>query len=74
MTRKDKPEQKLVSFTEGSAELEKVKQDLSDGWAFTSLVKNGSFFVGIIEKTTPHTQNEEKIYIPPRKKIKIHPS
>lgn len=74
MNPNNRPKQKLVSFTENSSELEEVKHDLSNGWAFTSLVNNGAYFVGVLEELSDMASKEEKIYIPPRKKIKIHSS
>ena len=65
------PEQKLVSFTENSAELEKVKEDLKNGWNIISLVKNGCYYVGIVEQSDNFNVENQTIFIPPRKKIKI---
>lgn len=72
MTTQPQLKQKLVSFTEGSPEMEKTKYDLENGWAFTSLVNNGGYFVGIMEELSNQYQQEEKIFIPARKKIKIY--
>lgn len=72
MTTHTSPKQKLVSFTEGSTEQEEVRRDLDNGWAFTSLVNNGGYFVGILEELSDTYKSEEKIFIPPRKKIKIY--
>jgi hypothetical protein len=68
---KNKLQQKLVSFTENSSELDSIKNDMSNGWSIISLVKNGSYYVGIMELINPSNEKLESIYIPPRKKIKI---
>ena len=68
---KNKTQQKLVSFTENSSELDKVKEDMRNGWSIISLVKNGSYYVGIMELSDSFNEENESLYIPPRKKIKI---
>lgn len=68
---KNKTQQKLVSFTENSSELDKVKEDMRNGWTIISLVKNGSYYVGIMELSDNFNKEDETLYIPPRKKIKI---
>lgn len=68
---KNKTQQKLVSFTENSSELDKVKEDMRNGWTIISLVKNGSYYVGIMELSNSFNEENETLYIPPRKKIKI---
>jgi hypothetical protein len=68
---KNKTQQKLVSFTENSSELDKVKEDMRNGWSIISLVKNGSYYVGIMELSDSFNEKNETLYIPPRKKIKI---
>lgn len=35
------------------------------------LVANGSRYVGVIEQIEQNSANEDSLYIPPRKKIKI---
>lgn len=64
-------QQKLVSFTENSPELEKINEDMNNGWSIISLVKNGSYYVGIMELNDSLNEENESLYIPPRKKIKI---
>jgi len=64
-------EQKLISFIDNPAELEKISQDMKNGWSIISLVKNGSYYVGIMELNHNQTKNKDSLYIPPRKKIKI---
>lgn len=71
MNKKKRPLQKLVSFTDTGPDYERVKQDLLEGWSITSLVKNGSFFVGIMEFHKEAICEKDSVYIPPRKKIKI---
>ncbi len=71
---KNKLQQKLVSFTENSAELDKITKDMQSGWSIISLVKNGSYYVGIMELSDSFNEVKESLYIPPRKKIKISAS
>lgn len=65
--------QKLISFSDANkTEMENIKQDMKDGWAIVSLVQNGNYYVGVMEKNEkPSESSEDKIYIPPRKKIKL---
>ncbi len=64
--------QKLISFTDNSADFENVKEDMKSGWSIISLIKNGSYYVGIMEKTDQNAANDQdSFFIPPRKKIKI---
>ena len=66
-----KPEQKLISFTDNPMELEKVSNDMNNGWSLISLVRNGNYYVGIMELNSTSGLAEECLFIPPRKKIKI---
>lgn len=67
-----KPIQKFISFTDNSLEFEAVKEDMESGWSIVSLVKNGVYYVGIMEKNEQKSANEsESFFIPPRKKLKI---
>ena len=67
-----KPLQKLVAFSDNSTELENIKQDMKSGWSILSLMKNGNYYVGIMEQNKQKGANEsESLYIPPRKKLKI---
>ncbi len=66
-----KKEKKLISFINNPAELKKVSDDMKDGWAIISLVKNGQYYVGIMEKDDKLGEKKDVIFIPPRKKIKI---
>ncbi len=67
-----KPIQKFISFTDNSPEFEAVKEDMESGWNIISLVKNGVYYVGIMEKNEQKGANEsESFFIPPRKKLKI---
>lgn len=68
---KHKLQQKLVLFTKQDSELEDIKKDMQNGWSIISLVKNGNYYVGIMELKEDFIQKEGSIYIPPRKKIKI---
>lgn len=67
MSKENKPMQKLVSFTE--KEFNKMQKELGNEWKFVSLVANGNRYVGIVEEKS--TKDENSIFIPPRKKIKI---
>ena len=68
---KNKFEQKLVSFTENPGDLDKISADMQAGWSIVSLVKNGSYYVGIMEYNPAAQSAIDSVYIPPRKKIKI---
>ncbi len=67
----NKPQQKLVSFTDNQVELDRISEDLENGWSIISLVKNGSYYVGIMELNSNFSETKETLFIPPRKKIKI---
>ena len=67
-----KPEQKLISFTDSAEDLAKVTEDMKNGWSIVSLVRNHNYYVGIMEKTKFSSDDKNaKLFIPPRKKIKI---
>jgi hypothetical protein len=69
-----RPEQKLVSFTDSKADLERISNDMSNGWTIISLVRNGNYYVGIMENTMDSNVRSietQSVFIPPRKKIKI---
>ncbi|MFK7968215.1 MAG: hypothetical protein AB8B68_03550 [Rickettsiaceae bacterium] len=67
-----KPLQKLIAFSDNSQELEKIKQDMKSGWSIISLMKNGNYYVGIMEQHDQNTANDEgSFFIPPNKRIKI---
>lgn len=68
---KNKPQQKLVSFTDNQVELDKITDDLKNGWSIISLVKNGSYYVGIMELNSDFSEAKQTVFIPPRKRIKI---
>lgn len=68
---KNKPEQKLISFIDNPIETAKIAEDMKNGWSIISLVKNGSYYVGIMEFNPDLEKNKDSIYIPPRKKIRI---
>lgn len=73
MTKARAP-QKLVSFSDTKSDLDKIRQDMSDGWAIISLMQNGNYYIGVMEKMHNNDNipnNQQTIYIPPRKKIKI---
>jgi len=66
-------EQKLISFMNNEAELSRISQDLKSGWSIVSLMNNNNYYVGIMEKIDDHGSkpSKQKVFIPPRKKIKI---
>ena len=68
---KNKPQQKLVSFTDNQVELDKISEDIKNGWSIISLVKNGNYYVGIMELNSNFSEAKETVFIPPRKRIKI---
>jgi hypothetical protein len=70
----EKPPQKLISFFDSKADLDRIQQDIKDGWAIVSLMQNDKCYVGIMEKILNNYQlseQEQKVYIPPRKKLKF---
>jgi hypothetical protein len=67
----NKPQQKLVSFTDHQIELDKISEDIKNGWSIINLVKNGNHFVGIMELNSSFSETNQTLFIPPRKKIKI---
>ncbi len=67
-----KPLQKLVAFTNKTSDLENIKQDMESGWSIVSLMKNGDYYVGIMEQNNPNLANDkDSFFIPPNKKLKI---
>ncbi len=66
----NKKEQKLISFLDSKEELEKISQEMKEGWTIVSLIKNGNYFAGIMEKIAEGPE-QEVVYIPPRKQFKI---
>ena len=71
---KSKAAQKLISFSDNRIDFDRIKQDMKEGWAIISLLQNGNYYIGVMEKMpdyTSVTEEEKKVYIPPRKKIKI---
>jgi hypothetical protein len=64
--------QKLIAFTHKSPDFETVKEDMNSGWNIISLIKNGNYYVGIMEESDKQAANDcNSVFIPPRKKIKI---
>jgi len=70
MTKRKRPEQRLVSFSDQSEEFEKVQCDINNGWFIASIVSNGKSFVGLLEKKRDDLE-EDYVFIPARKKIKF---
>lgn len=66
---RSKNDQKLIAFTKNSQDLEPIKADMKEGWNIVSLMKNGNYYVGIMELNSGI--DNETVFIPPRKKIKI---
>jgi archaellum component FlaC len=71
MTTKRLP-QKLVTFSDQDNDIEKIEKELKQGWSIVSLVSNGNNYFCILEKQQSNDNEEATVYIPPRKKIKIH--
>lgn len=74
MPLRKKAPQKLVSFSDNSADLDRIRKDMANGWALISLIQNAGHYVGVMEQMDIENyspDNEGKFYIPPRKKIKI---
>ena len=71
--KRPKPEQKFISFIEGDREWQQVQLDMKDGWVITSLLKNGSYFVGRMERPLQDLPAGD-VYLPPLKKLKIYPA
>lgn len=66
--------QKLISFVDTPLERERITAEMKNGWSIVSLMQNGSYYIGIMEKTPDYSliPDEEKVvYLPPKKKIKI---
>ncbi len=66
-----KAEQKLVSFSDTPKDLEKISDDMSNGWSIISLMRNSNYYVGIMELNSGANTSEDSLFIPPRKRIKI---
>lgn len=64
-------QQKLVSFRDNEHDLMKISDELKSGWSLINLVKNGDYYVGIMEFDSQHAKNNNTLFIPPRKKIRI---
>ena len=64
-------QQKLVSFRDCENDLMKISDELKSGWSLINLVKNGDYYVGIMEFDSQRAKNNDTLFIPPRKKIRI---
>ncbi len=64
-------QQKLVSFRDSEHDLMKISDELKSGWSLINLVKNGDYYVGIMEFDSQFAKNSDTLFIPPRKKIRI---
>ncbi|MCP5369489.1 MAG: DUF2674 domain-containing protein [Rickettsiaceae bacterium] len=62
-------EQKLISFFDSKEELDRIDQEMKNGWKIVHLIKNGNYFAGIMEKF--NEEDQQVVYIPPRKQFKI---
>ncbi len=65
--------QKLVLFTDSDSDVERISNDIKDGWSIVNLIKQDSHYVGIMEQTEQHKSKdgEDVVFIPPRKKLRI---
>jgi hypothetical protein len=70
LIKMNKKEQKLISFLDSKEELEKISNEMKDGWKIVNLIKNGNYFAGIMEKFAEGDE-QGAVYIPPRKQFKI---
>jgi hypothetical protein len=68
-----RPPQKFISFTENKVDLDNIARDMKEGWSIISLMRNGSYYVGIMEYLQQNQNSDEDtvVFIPPRKKFKI---
>ncbi|HJK86287.1 MAG TPA: DUF2674 domain-containing protein [Candidatus Megaira endosymbiont of Nemacystus decipiens] len=67
-----KIEQKLVAFAENEQEMKQIELEMNDGWSIVSLIRNGNYYAGIMEKPTDSAVKEPgSVFIPPRKGFKI---
>ena len=67
----NKSEQKLISFLDTKVDLDEVTEDMRNGWVIISLIQNGNYYMGIMERKLGGLSDEDKIYLPPIKKIKL---
>jgi len=67
--------QKLISFLDTPSDLQRIADDMKKGWSIISLIQNGNYYLGIMEKMENNEQSdsseEKQIFLPPRKKINI---
>lgn len=70
-----KPLQKLVSFSETDTDIANIEKYITEGWKIVSLMPNNFNYLCILEKQVEALDSQdpqdETVYIPPRKKIKI---
>ncbi|MGC0371386.1 MAG: hypothetical protein DGJ47_000075 [Rickettsiaceae bacterium] len=64
-------EQKLVSFLDNTTELDKIAKEMQEGWSIVSLMRNGNYYAGIMEKLPKEEPAEGDVFIPARKKFTI---
>lgn len=67
-------EQKLISFSDNLNDYDKIKEDMKNGWSIISLMQNGAYYIGVMEKVSDYSMvkdNQQIVYIPPKKKITI---
>ena len=75
MVANKRAEQKLVSFTDNPTDLERISNEIANGWNIVSLSQNAGYYVGIVEKTPTNNDipvSEQTVFIPPRRKLKFH--
>ena len=61
-------EQKLVSFIDSPQELSKIDAQMKQGWRIVSLIRNGNYYAGIMEKGKA---KQDGVFIPPRKGFSV---
>lgn len=66
-----KLKQKLVSFSSNKEKLDEISREIENGWYFINLVRNGNCYIGIMELNSDKNIEQESVFIPARKKIKI---
>lgn len=64
--------QKFISFTECESEIQEISQDIKNGWAIVKLIPDKGHFIGLLEKTSSFSDQEDSIYIPSPKRIIVN--
>ena len=70
-----KSEQKLVSFSYNKTDLDKITEEMENGWVIISLMQNGNYYVGVMEKQQNANPSDDdsdgKIFLPPIKQVRL---